>query len=155
MAGRYCTGGHYSDTNFDCNGLIKKTDSYGNEQWSKIFGGTKEDVFVSVQQTTDGGYTITGYAESYAGSRDGWIIKTNNYGNMQWSKTVGGANKDEIRSVLQNNDGSYVFAGYTGSYGAGSNDGWLIKISDKSSSIVVNSPNGGENWPRGTTKQIK
>ena len=51
-----------------------KTDSNGNDQWNKIFGGSHWDYGKSVQQTKDGGYIITGFKYSY-GQRDVWRIK--------------------------------------------------------------------------------
>jgi parallel beta-helix repeat protein len=53
-----------------------KTDSNGNKQWDKTFGGTDWDVALSVQQTSDGGYILAGGTELYgAGSGDFWLIK--------------------------------------------------------------------------------
>jgi len=52
------------------------------ETWSKTFGGTEWDKAYSVQQTSNGGYIIAGYTESYdAGNRDGWLVKTDSKGN--------------------------------------------------------------------------
>ena len=106
-----------------------KTDSSGNKQWDKTFGGWSDDVGDSVQQTSDGGYVVAGYTWSYgAGEDDVWLIKTDSSGNEQWDNTFGGSNLDAGVSVQQTSDGGYVVAGGTQSYGAGGADVWLIKL---------------------------
>jgi hypothetical protein len=105
-----------------------KIDSKGNELWNKTFGGKADDGANSVQQTSDGGYILAGYTESYgAGKHDVWLIRTDAKGIELWNRTFGGSNNDEASSVQQTSDGGYILAGSTYSYGADNSNAWLIK----------------------------
>ena len=116
---------------------LVKTDSNGDEQWNRTFGGIDSDCAGSVQQTTEGGYILTGHTKSYAtGNTDFWLVKTDSYGNEQWNKTFGGASDDEAYSVQQTIDGGYIIAGDTWSYGVGDGYFWLVKTDSR----------GNEQW---------
>jgi predicted secreted protein len=105
-----------------------KTDATGNEQWEKTFGGIRDDLGYSVQQTRDGGFIVVGSTESFgAGGVDVWLIKTDADGNEQWEKTFGGSDWDGGSSVQQTSDGGFILVGDTTSFGAGGADVWLIK----------------------------
>lgn len=45
----------------------------------------------------------------------------------KWTRTFGDKADDWAYSVQQTEDGGYIVAGWTGSYGAGNSDAWLIK----------------------------
>jgi hypothetical protein len=122
---------------------LVKTDSFGNTQWNKTYGGWAFDEAWSVVQTSDGGYALAGSTWSYgAGKTDFWLVKVDSSGNMQWSKSYGGADLDEAYSVVQTSDGGYAIAGYTASFGAGLADFWLVKT-DGSGNMQWNKTYGG------------
>ncbi len=102
------------------NAFLVKTDSLGNQQWYNYFGGNDADRGYSVQQTTDGGYILTGYTGSFgAGLYDVLLVKTDSLGNQQWIKTFGGSGRDYSNSIQQTADGGFIILGYTLSFGAG------------------------------------
>ena len=110
---------------------LVKTDSAGTMQWNKTYGGTGNDLGSSALQTVDGGYVIGGMTASFgAGGQDAWLIKTDAAGNALWSKTYGGVNNDVFWSVALTNDGGYMVAASTDSFGfgtAGVSDMLLVK----------------------------
>ena len=107
---------------------LLKTDANGDTLWTRTFGGSDDDAGSSVDTTTDGGYIITGYTDSYgAGFGDVWLIKTDVNGDTLWTKTYGGTSLDWGFSVQPTTDGGYIIGGVTQSFGAGYFDAWLIK----------------------------
>jgi predicted secreted protein len=111
---------------------LLKVSSNGSKMWDSTFGGfvsSAGDGGWSVDQTADGGFIVAGYTRSFgAGGKDLWLIKTDAEGNELWSKTFGGPKDDVGMSVLLADDGGYIAAGRTASYGAGGDDIWLLKV---------------------------
>ncbi|MDD5529597.1 MAG: T9SS type A sorting domain-containing protein [bacterium] len=113
----------------DRNVLLIKTNVSGNLSWYKTFGDSSYNVGNSVQQTSDGGYIITGETSSWISNyNDLYLIKTDASGNAIWKKTFGDSGYVAVgNSVKQTNDSGYIIAGNTNSFGAGSNDVYLMK----------------------------
>jgi parallel beta-helix repeat protein len=130
----------------------RSVSSAPEEEWNRTFDGSGE-WGRAVQQTSDGGYIITGWTESYGvGKHDVWLIKTDQKGNEQWSKTYGGSNSDGGESVQQTSDGGYIITGWTWSYGAGGVDLWLIKTA-ANGILEWSKTFGGSNEDRGYSVQ--
>ena len=95
----------------------------------KAIGGKKLEAGVSLIQTSDGGYAITGLTKSFStGGHDVYVVKLDAAGNLQWTKTIGGPESEEGNSLIQTADGGYAIAGETYSFGAGEKDVYVVKL---------------------------
>ena len=129
----------------DWDAFLLKTDSSGEYEWLQIFGAEDYDNGMSVRQTSDGGYIVLADTYSYgAGSSDFWLIKTNSSGILSWTKTFGGTGTERSHSVRQTTDGGYILAGDTRSYGSGDYDVWLVKTDDNGDTVWSETFGGAE-----------
>jgi cell division septation protein DedD len=125
-------GAGYSDV------WVFKLSFTGLVEWQKTYGGTDDDVARSVQQTSDGGYIITGDTSSFGAGGilcDVWVLKLHSTGGVAWQQTYRGTNLDLSMAIQQTSDGGYIIAGHTGSFGAGDRDVWVLKLD--SAGLVV------------------
>jgi hypothetical protein len=109
--------------------LLVRTSLSGDTLWSKSLGmASGDEEGATVQQTSDGGLMITGTTGSAGGGGDDFfLIKTDINGNVQWSKTYGGANLEFCTGGKQLFDGGYVLTGNSSSFGAGAADMYLVR----------------------------
>jgi hypothetical protein len=108
------------------NGILK-TDKQGNISWGLNYSGV---TFYSVQQTSDGGYILSGSIGSTSSSNgiDVYLLRLNSTGTKLWSRKIGGAMDEVSTCIRQTSDGGYVSLGYTNSFGAGTNDLYLLRM---------------------------
>jgi hypothetical protein len=110
--------------------------------WKNCFGGSEQDLAYDIVEIPDG-YFIVGYTWSTDGDisfnkglLDGWLIKTDNSGNMLWEKTYGGSSGDGFFRIIPDNSGNYFLVGGSGSSDGdisqdpypNSEDYWIVKI---------------------------
>jgi len=121
---------------------VVKLSTSGTVQWRKTYGGSSANDLTSAQQTADGGYILSGNSYSANGDvsgnhgqSDGWIVKINDTGAIQWQKCLGGSVQDEARTIRQIADGGYIVACITASNDGdvtgnhGGNDAWIVQLS--------------------------
>ena len=128
---------------YDSDYWVLKLDANGNVVWQKTYGGFAYDYASSIQETSDNGFIVAGYTYSYgAGGTDYWVLKLDANGNVIWQKTYGGSSFDEVSSIQETSDNGFIVAGSTDSYGAGSDDYWVLKL-DANGNVVWQKTYGG------------
>jgi hypothetical protein len=135
---------------------LVKTDAEGNKLWGKILGGAGENYGLSVEQTVNGEYIITGNAkitDSYGISHGQcvYLVKVDSLGNILWEKMFGNLPNGggvEGRSVKQCADGGYIICGDNVYKGAAQQDIYLLRT-DAYGDLLWDNHFGGENNDRG------
>ncbi|HEV7231302.1 MAG TPA: T9SS type A sorting domain-containing protein, partial [Bacteroidia bacterium] len=115
--------------------ILMKTNATGTVQWSKMFGGVKDE-FYSICQTSDLGYVVAGY--SPANGNGSFLLKTDSLGGAQWFKAWDPAVAAYPSTTFQTADGGYIVAGSRGSYTNASGhgaDAYIFKL-DNTSNLV-------------------
>ena len=116
--------------------LLLKLGADGNRLWQKTYGGESWDVGTSLCQDSDGGIYICGFTHSEgAGEEDVYLIKTDNEGNMIWSRTYGGNRFELGHGVAMMEDGGLLLGATTGTYGGNNSDLYLIKTDGEGNEI--------------------
>ncbi|KKH97277.1 hypothetical protein EO95_16555 [Methanosarcina sp. 1.H.T.1A.1] len=149
--GSYIVVGQSNSTDGDVTGnhgkddyWVVKLDTERNIEWQKCLGGSDKDGARDIQQTSDGGYIVTGSSYSTDGDVTGnhgkddyWVVKLDPKGNIDWQKCLGGSGYDFAYSIQQTSDGGYIVAGHSDSKDGdvtenhGKDDYWVVKLDTK------------------------
>ncbi len=117
--------------------------------FQRHYGGAADDCGNKIIQTSDGGYFIAAATESFgAGGRDIFFIRTNEYGDTLWTRTLGGAGYDQPTSLITTFDSCFILTGGTESFGASNEDVFLIKVNQNGDTLWKRTY-GGIGWDEG------
>lgn len=137
---------------------LLKLDEQGNLEWEENYGGSDAEKPYSVVQTHDGGFALSGQSLSTdgdvgvnKGNWDYWIIKTDGSGNLEWTKNLGGSDRDIAISIDQRADSNFVIGGRSkspdidvkGNYGDW--DCWVLEL-DQQGNLLWEQNYGGAGW---------
>jgi hypothetical protein len=108
--------------------IVLKLNADGQMIWSKVIGGSGEDIPTKIIQTPDNNILLLTYTTSPDGdiansgktitefNRDLWLVKLNQEdGNILTKKCIGGTGDDFGYDMKPTNDGNYVIVGSTNS----------------------------------------
>lgn len=117
---------------------VVRTDKNGNFIWQKTIGGIDWDFAYCVKESNGGDSVIVcGNTYSYGyGKSDGYIVKLDPAGNVMWTKTFGGSEDDEFKSIVISSTNNYFFAGTTKSMGDTKGDCWFFKSALSGDSLL-------------------
>lgn len=148
--GGYIVGGETFSNDGNISGFhgesdywIIKLNANGDFVWQKTLGGSDIEYADKIQQTTEGGYIVSGYAFSYDGdiignhgASDYWVVKLNSTGNIEWQNALGGSSNEYNGSIQQTTDEGYIVTSYSYSNDGdvsgnhGYTDAWVVKLDD-------------------------
>jgi hypothetical protein len=151
--------------------LVRKITADGTLSWQKTFGFSGSDKGISLLQTLDNGYLLTGVLDVSASGGQGnsksfqrhaggdiWALKLSLNGTLEWSKFFGGSFTDTPFGVVETLNNEYIIAASSDSQdfnisnNKGTYDFWVLKISSDGALIWEESFGGTEiDEPRAIT----
>ncbi|MGD8489524.1 MAG: hypothetical protein PVI68_10950 [Anaerolineae bacterium] len=131
-------GGYQSDL------VLIKTDAEGNEVWTRTYGDKILYMGYGVVQTPDGGYILTGWEAKTIPDRDVIAIKTDENGEVEWSRTwdLDPGDRDGGFDLILTDDGHVVIAGIA-SMDDGPRRAALIKVDLEGNEVWVKEYDAG------------
>jgi len=141
--GGYILSGRTGSSSYEADFLIIKTDSNGNKEWDKTYGGDNWEQSQSqdILFTNDGGYIFLAETRSFgAGNLDIWLIKTDSQGDMLWNKTIGERKTDMCGGMDFTDDDGIIIAG--------SKNSWDMRPPRGSGRLIKTDLNGNIEWQK-------
>ena len=154
--GGFIVGGQVipSDTlatiNRQSNFILLKTDGSGTPVWMKTYDAGGWEYGTRALPTNDGGFVLVGTTLPATGFRDIFLLKTDGAGDSLWSVRLGGNNADYGNAIQQTDDGGFIIAGETASFGNGWTDFYLVKT-DAAGGLQWSKTFGGSSEEVGTS----
>ena len=140
LTGEYFyAGGSAAGPNLEgYDGYLVASHVSGAVQWQKFIGWGKDDRFHGLAVLPTGGAMLAvGESDSFGkGDTDGWVVRLDSGGKVQWTKTFGSTKNDFLSAVAPISDGGIIAVGTYG--GAGPNgelgpNGWVLRLDSTAS----------------------
>ncbi len=122
----FCFTDNFGAVNRDC--FVVKVNSLGDSLNSWLYGGSEYEQAVSIRPTTDGNFIICGHTASFGHiEHNVYALKISGNGTIFWENNYGGSFHDGAEHGEQSDDGGFIFAGRTSSFGNNYEQAYLVK----------------------------
>tara|TARA_B110000091_G_C13811242_1_gene475150 strand:- start:422 stop:2446 length:2025 start_codon:yes stop_codon:yes gene_type:complete len=116
--------------------LLLKVSQSGEEQWNHNLTFSPIDRANSVLEIPNNGYVIVGNTISPQDeSQDLFVLKINQIGHVEWSKSFGSSEDQQGHSIQTTIDDGFIICGYSREENTGFNMLYLIKIDSQGNQI--------------------
>jgi len=131
----------------ECDAYCMKLDRNGNKLWFKTYGGVLDDVSQSIVELADGSFVFAGKTANYGAARFNiYIVKVSAEGDSIWQKTYGGSGLNYSFGIAQaRHGGGFLVVGSTTSFGAGGEDGYVLRLDDNGNTLWTRTYGGPGN----------
>ncbi|MFB6306637.1 MAG: hypothetical protein ABEH43_06565, partial [Flavobacteriales bacterium] len=133
--------------------LMIRTDSVGNEKWSKTYGGGDDEPETpNINEQKNGDLLVISSTKTgdVGGTTDIYVLKTDSVGNKLWGKKLGESNLDQLFDLIELKNKSYIISESrnTSTCCAGEPDFTLLKLNSDGDTIWTKGV-GFNDWDRG------
>ncbi len=124
--------------------IFSAVDFHGQVMWERTYGTNGKETASAIISTKEPGYLIAGNTNSFLKLTQAYLIKIDELGSIEWSKTYGGASVEDAKDIVQLPDSGYILAGLTNSFGK-MYQGYVARV-DKEGELLWQKNYGGDDW---------
>jgi hypothetical protein len=149
-SGYYVAGVRVSGTStFIGEGILKRTDKYGNEIWTKYYStpGSDDLTFDWIEKTSDGNLIVAGIVNygvvNGESDYDAYLAKLDTAGNMIWEKHYGGPYRQRAGKVKETFDGGFILGGWNETTGYAISSFYMVRTNSTGDTLWTKSYTNG------------
>ena len=130
-------GGLFPDVEGTSQGWQTLIDANGKTLWSRSYPTEFDSEFFALDITPEGDFLLAGYVDPVRSDpSNGWLVRTNNEGDLIWQHNYGGDSSESFSTVLATANGDIICTGNTSSFGQGASDFWFLRLSSQGDSLL-------------------
>ncbi len=111
------------------NAWVFQVNRHGQLMWDHLYGGEQGDEAKAITQTSDGGFAVVGYSESFSrGKSDVWLLRLNAVGMELWQRSYGTAKSEKGYTIQETKEEGFIIGGYQDAGGVNKADMLIVRL---------------------------